>query len=90
MSKLTQEQKDIRRALRWCERLFFRVGKIEAKNKVNILVFRVHDKMLENLARASAKKTIALTDVFNQIYSRLELAERRLDRIGAPKYRRVK
>jgi DNA polymerase III alpha subunit len=90
MSKLTQEQKDTRRALRWCERLFARVAYLEIENKINILMFRAHDNRLKDLTQASAKKTVALTDVFNQIYSRIELAERRLDRIKAPKYRKVK
>jgi len=31
VSKLTQQEKDLRRALRWCERLFCRVAKLESQ-----------------------------------------------------------
>ena len=33
MAKKSQEQKDIRRLERWCNRLFGRVAKLEAKLK---------------------------------------------------------
>jgi hypothetical protein len=68
---LIRVDQDARRALRWANRLFARVGKLETIVKAQAQQLKLSEKAIENLNLGA------------------KLAEHRLDRMGAPQYRKM-